>query len=549
MDKNSEETIPNIKINVYLVKKSFNDKIEKIVNTKDCSEPVPIPITGCSFSQLYIRQSQPKYPGWVNDLFEEYKSSMKIKKTVSLSALLLLKIGGQYFALSFGPSGRFILFDDCYEERFGLVVTLNSCREDSFRSIDKDSLDSILSHTRVQSIQETSADRFGLDVEQDMLRSIVGIPQEYELGSRMGGNDSLSVSVRVELKDLPELLKIYYKKFKDKKYEEMYEWVNYVYPVKSKKLCSILDIAIQEKLSNENYQGMWLSVPEIIPWEIVDGFVYSKDKNKQIHSDINLPDFIKIISISGVLPTIESIQSTSVYCVDQDHNKVYKGWKIYKCLYCEVEYKGEMFILNSGSWFKVENNFVKETDRKFRSIEYVDLGFPEYVGGTEEEYNKLVVKEGMGDCSLMDGPKKRIDHGGGHGKIEFCDIYTKNKEIIHVKKYGQSSVLSHLFSQGLVSGWLFQSDSSFRVKVLKKLGSEFHNTIPTSKKPENEEFCVVFAIISDSEEEKVYMPFFSRVNLNNAIKDLKGYGYQVKVAKIPVNERFSITKHGKKPKK
>ena len=56
---------------------------------------------------------------------------------------------------------------------------------------------------------------------------------------------------------------------------------------------------------------------------------------------------------------------------------------------------------------------------------------------------------------------------------EFCDLYTVDKDICHVKKYGQSGVLSHLFAQGVVSGELFRSDIKFRQKVNQKLPAPY----------------------------------------------------------------------------
>jgi uncharacterized protein (TIGR04141 family) len=51
------------------------------------------------------------------------------------------------------------------------------------------------------------------------------------------------------------------------------------------------------------------------------------------------------------------------------------------------------------------------------------------------------------------------------GPIEFCDLYSAAKQIIHVQRYGASSTLSHLFSKGLVSGTLFARDADFRRHV------------------------------------------------------------------------------------
>ena len=93
--------------------------------------------------------------------------------------------------------------------------------------------------------------------------------------------------------------------------------------------------------------------------------------------------------------------------------------------------------------------------------------------------------------------RKMINHGGAHSKIEFCDLITKDKKLIHVKHYGGSSVLSHLFSQGLVSGELFLGDSKFREKVNAKLPDGFKIT-DTKVRPISSHYEIIFGIISSS---------------------------------------------------
>jgi hypothetical protein len=100
-------------------------------------------------------------------------------------------------------------------------------------SIDVQSLDAIQSQTRIQAGEATTADQFGLDVEQDMLKAIVGAPKNPKLGSRMAGSDPLSVSVKLSLSDLPHLLAAYRVKFETDLSGADYEWVNNISVVKS----------------------------------------------------------------------------------------------------------------------------------------------------------------------------------------------------------------------------------------------------------------------------------------------------------------------------
>jgi uncharacterized protein (TIGR04141 family) len=112
------------------------------------------------------------------------------------------------------------------------------------------------------------------------------------------------------------------------------------------------------------------------------------------------------------------------------------------------------------------------------------------------------------------------------------------RDIVHVKRYGAASVLSHLFSQGLISGELFQTDVEFRRLVNAELPEDhrFHDINP---RPPTDEYQVVFAVISDVPGD-LSLPFFSRLNLKHAVRRLTGYGYRVSIAKIPVDDMYRL---------
>ena len=88
-------------------------------------------------------------------------------------------------------------------------------------------------------------------------------------------------------------------------------------------------------------------------------------------------------------------------------------------------------------------------------------------------------------------------------------------------------MLSHLFSQGLISGELFVSDNAFRKRVAEELGIGFE----VGKK-----YKVVFAIVSKTKGNALELPFFSRLNLKYAARRLTSFGYDVAIAKIGLNE-------------
>ncbi len=525
-----------VHLSIYLVKDAIT-RCDQII--KDgCDGPAEIAISGCGNGYLYWNAPHSEFPKWTS-LFEDSMDIKKIGKAAGVSAAFVLKVEGRYFVLTFGQGGRFLIEDGICEERFGLLVALNSVDRESFRCVDKQSLDAIQSHTRIQSGEETTADQFGLDVEQDMLKAIVGAPKDPRLGNRMTGTDSLSVSVRMDLSDLPFLLKLYKEKFEQDLSKTDYDWVNNISIVKSSSaLLATLEKRLIEKFENKDYSDLWLAIPEIIDWNLVSGFIYAGGKSI-LNPDIDLQGFLS--TLKGKPVSIDLLKHRHVHCADADHKCVFKHWSVYKCLYAEIDNEGNKYILNDGKWFNVSVNFVERTNTEFGEIDISSLELPVYAGGGEGKYNKDVCDTHPAQFALLDD-KNKISHGGGHGQVEVCDLFSIEKQLVHVKIYGKSSVFSHLFSQGFVSGQLMQLDAEFRKKVKAKLTPPFSSLINVEARPKEKEFTIVFAVISDSPKKTLHLPFFSRVNLNNTWKVLRGFGFNVQLLKIEVDPIFAKTK-------
>ena len=522
-------------LNVFLVKPAYTT-IDQIINGASCEPPVRVQIAGHGDGQLFIKKTPPSPPKWAG-LFKDYLD-LNTLEVPGVSAALAIAVGGRWFVLAFGQGGRFLIRDDIYEERFGLLCALNAVDPKTFRCIDVQSLDAIQSHTRIQSGQETTPDQFGLDVEQDMLKAIVGAPLNPALGTRMTGSDSLSVSVRMDLSDLPFLLDEYRKQFEADLNAKDHEWVNNISLTKSATLIGDLEALLNAKLAANDFAGVWLSIPEIIDWSMVKGFIFTGGR-KEMHPDITLQGFLQTVK-AGTSVTLDLLRQRKIFCADADHKSVFKSWSVFKCLYAEVDHKGSKYILNDGKWFSVAGDFVAKTNADFSNIPMSKLKLPHYKGGGEGAYNIAVAAAEPGRYALLDDTRK-VMHGGGHGQIEICDLFSADRELIHVKIYGRSSVLSHLFSQGFVSGQLIQIDAEFRKKVRGQLSAPFNELIRIDKRPAQNEFTIVYGIISGEKGGKLHLPFFSRVNLNNAVKVLKGFGYKVELLKISVDEQYAKT--------
>ncbi|HTW90274.1 MAG TPA: DUF6119 family protein [bacterium] len=516
---------------VFLVKHP-HEAVDQIVNVASCEPPIDVRVTGLDVGQLFIKRMPAKPPRWAK-LFREHLD-VKSLKVPSIAAAFVARTAGRWFVLTFGQGGRFLLRDDVHEDRFGLLCALNAVDQNTFRCVDVQSLDAIQSHKRIQAGQATTADQFGLDVEQDMLKAIVGTPLNPGLGSRMTGSDALSVEVRADLSDLPHLLNEYRKKSEEDLSATEHQWVNNISLVRSAALIGDLEATLDAKLSAGDYEDAWLSIPEIIDWSSVVGFIFS-GSHGAIRPDITMQGFLAAIEPPV---TLDLMRSRRVFCADTDHNCVFKSWPVLKCLYAEVDHQGGKYILNDGRWFRVAKDFVSRTDDAYSRLPLSKLTLPPYKGGGEGAYNESVAVADPKRYVLLDD-KKKIAHGGGHGQVEVCDLLTIDRELVHVKLYGKSSVFSHLFSQGFVSGQLIRTDSTFREKVRKQLAGPFADMFSGEGRPTD--FTIVYAIISEAPEGRPRLPFFSRVNLNNTARLLKGFGYGVELLKIPVLEEYAKT--------
>lgn len=208
-------------------------------------------------------------------------------------------------------------------------------------------------------------------------------------------------------------------------------------------------------------------------------------------------------------------------------DKVAVRWPALHCLYAEIPLHGHLYILNNTKWYEIAKTFSDQVVADFEAMPPSAIQMPLCNGSDEAAYNQMASQSLAGSCCM---DRKLISQGGGRSKIEFCDIYTADKKLVHVKKYGQSAVLSHLFFQGVVSAELFSGDQEFRAKLNDELPLG-HKLANPNDRPVTSHFEVVYAIISNIAG-PLDIPFFSKVSLRTARRRLANLGYEVSLNKI-----------------
>ncbi len=523
------------KLSIYLIKTEYSNT-EDIFKNFDKLQTETITDIGI----FYHGESYVSAPSWVKKFFgesfknsfqdEENKDRLKIF-TASSKAAFVASSENRIFVITFGY-GHTMLNPGTWEERFGLKVALNVIDSENLRSIDKKNMSVTPKLSKEQITKDGTFADFGIDIEQDLIQGITGKSKDITFGQTVTGKDALSVSVKINISNIKPFLKTCYEKYQSDDYKKDFGWIDQVSEIKTPKLIQELDDKLIKKIKNNDFDKTWMAIPEIVAWEDVSEF---KNKDNSFGDDIDLESFLSFLSEEDKNNlSLKILNNCTINCISASRDDVMKSWKAYNCLYCEISNSNETFILSNGKWYQVEKSFAEQIFKDFDNLKKQSSGIslPKCKQGEHENiYNERIAKE----LSICNMDRKTINHGGANQKIEFCDLLTTNKKLVHVKHYGASSVLSHLFSQGLVSGELFLSDIEFRKKLNDELPMDYKISDATVK-PKSSDYEIVFAIISKSKSE-LDIPFFSKVNIRNAKRKLETFGYNVSILKIETEDK------------
>jgi len=206
------------------------------------------------------------------------------------------------------------------------------------------------------------------------------------------------------------------------------------------------------------------------------------------------------------------------------------SWTILRCIVYQVEIDGQLYVLSTGDWFRVNLEFKERVYQDVKGLALLD-GLPDADPGTDEGAYNLKAAEAINAVCL----DKKFVYDGGPDKMEICDILTRDRRLIHIKQRGSSSTLSHLFAQGLNCAERLLQDADFRSKarvVVETENTEFAEVLPIDR-PDPQAYEVSFVVITRSNRDTpLTLPFFSVVSLRAAASRLQGFGFRVSVAAV-----------------
>lgn len=481
---------------------------------------------------IIISDSTSRKPDWIDFLDLYSNEKIILKANVSNKAALLVKVKNRIMVLTFGY-GRSLLKEECIEKNFGLLTALNMLDSKKIRNINAATIEDMVVHTNRQSSYATQQQEFSINIANDIMTSISGKSDDEIWANNVSGKDSLVVSVEMIPTDLEEKLTHYLEAYESKLYMvKGFAWIDNVREVRDSVLKKELDSCFVEKINNKEVDNVFVSPPQVIDWDNIKGIMIPRNGVKK--EDVsNYKEEISLVEYLDSQKTeikIDKLKKDRIWALD--NNDFFFGLtSVYSALVAQINYNNNLFVLCDARWYKIESNFYEKVKTYVSNIPISNIDFPTCKNEDEGDYNKKIgTKEGF---ALMD--RKLVGVEGGPKQIEACDIFTRNKQFIHVKKRSKSAQLSHLFAQGKVSAESFVSDLEYRKEVYEKVAECLGTDIfDYSKKPNANEYEVIYAIISDkigSLEE--CLPFFSLVNLKMAAEALERMHIKCSVKLIP----------------
>lgn len=459
-------------------------------------------------------------------------SAGPIPEVGTASGIIQVKILGRTFCITFGHAWQ-KLRALRIEPNFGIRCVLNLADEDSLRAIRRDRV----AEESIQAIEQIpdqdGIERFGLDVEKDLLRGVKArVSESAGFGLWVAGGDSFKATADLSKETISEFLRRTLILWSKDDYQKKFDWLDNIQPIKDNDLIGDLYSALIEQLPLST-TGFSLCAPELLSWEDFDYFSYERKKRGQAPAANHLDMDQWVAYMKGRYTTIDLdlLRKSKIYAYRADGERS-DSWPVLSCINGTIENQGQTYLLHAGNWYSLSTNFVAKVNEKVESIPKAAMQLvPARLKEKEGEYNQRAsVEAGL---LLMD--KKLLMYGGGKSRLEICDLLSEDAHLVCVKPWGGTSEsLSHLFLQARHTVTLINNDEIYRSSVgeyIQKLDPKYRLTWEyLCENPKDAE--VVLAIIRGCEKEN--LPFFAKLSLIDCHEELSKMRFRCSYAAIPI---------------
>lgn len=499
---------------IFLLKENYNATNALRAGHK-LGKPIEDAINLPNGAILYVLDKEPTTPWW-----KDYWGIEQNLEQVLKGAIVFLEVSSRCFAITFGHTYH-NLNETSYEYDFGLRVTLNTLDPEKIKSTDI-FMPENAKRERIQSPIASDLTFFDLKTDESIVKKLTGmVRKEYqEVLTNVTGSSSLKISSKVlpeNVKELCEqLLEIYHKE----EYREHFPNIQNIIPVKDPTVIEKLNEKLVQAFHAEE-MDLVLTIPEIIEYDGSFQFSFSgAGRDRSTYDDVFILYYRRYLRRKSILQvTIQNFNDHKLNILDEA-GCLKKSYSIYKSLVFDCELNDFHYHLCEGEWYQVDKNYISKLKAELDPVFVESSILLECGYKLESDYNEYIAKS-HNDVVCLDAKNMSIK---GQTQIEPCDLLYVNEgvaQLFHIKISTRSSLLSHLFNQGMNSVELLRVSEEAR-ENLKKMLSDVacHSVIDEGR------YSVVYGIITGKNPAKKSdnLPIFSRISLLRAINHLRVMG-------------------------
>lgn len=506
----------------------FDDHIKKI----DAKELlvgeglVPAEFTEESEFELRIfqRKSEPSTPAWVNILSGFTAISDSEIKTSTAGAILFLRIEERILACCFGTSVGNIDRNNIVSD-FGLGVVFTQMPPNQTKSVETFSLaHNPITNDRNAAIP-TDRGSFDIDTYLENITELSGY--FYRAGNKtlIKGKEFYSSPVPDTFDGIVSICKKAIGDYDTATGNETFQRLTSTNKVKDKATKAALD---EEMLKELNKRTKDIFLIDFESLEEIAGYRLTPKGNPI--AELSIDELYQATDPSKVFTT-DTLKTKEIYPIDSSGDIIAR-WSLYRCLFWEVEFGGEVFIIYKGKWYKIAKDYLASLKTYIAEFEQPLTGVTPWDGKKSEgEFNDEMARELGGQC----WDKILYTTDSYRYGIEFCDVLT-DSDIFHVKKLKGSSLTSHLLMQTSVSAILLKNDLGIRDWIREKTSKTpgwKHLLVNRARKFTNPPPRYFILLMSTKTGTLVdNLPFFSMVTIHMTIRRILQLGFEVKIGKI-----------------
>jgi uncharacterized protein (TIGR04141 family) len=370
----------------------------------------------------------------------------------------------RWVAWTFGSAGR-ALRRSAQDPRFGLLAVLNLLVVPLLKSGEADpvqiqrrrgpQLREMRYRTTAPYVQQTGhratrdipIDGFRVDQTSDLVAAVGGTGADPALTtSTLLGGRSLRFRAWVNKpEELTELASIALERSEATEYKEMFSWIDNIRPVDDPGLTRNLRAQLAGEILANPGSAM---IDAILPDDLIETGEDRSIRYILFPRERGIGQGNVTLTMTAIARLLDGDAGDVGLDADlrflDESGELIGTATVLECISATLKRGDAEFVAYDGDFYAVNHSFVSRIDAELGKISLSRLRYPRYGGETEPDYNMAVARNHPDDFVLLD--RALIELPDEHG-VEAADLVCSSGALIHVKRKGKSSVLSHLFLQ------------------------------------------------------------------------------------------------------